>query len=265
MWKRYGAEVRKRREGFGWSQGRLGEKVSLSSSSISLVESGSLKPQSDHVHALDAALEANGTLTRMWENFSSQGLFPAGFEKFSDFERNAVELHEYHSVLIPGLLQTSEYARAVYVGTRPWTSEESIERMVKSRIERQQAVFERVDRPIVLEVLDEYVVHRVVGDKAVMKAQFEYLMSLVETRKLRLQIVPRSTRLHPGLSGPFRVYVFQGRPTIASCEYFFDEQIIEDEEQVRQCVSTFDALQGEALSPSESINLVKQVQGDLHG
>lgn len=264
MWRRYGAEVRKCRDGQGWSQGQLGARVGLSSSGISLVESGSLKPQSDHATAIDTALEAGGRLLRMWENFSSQGLFPAGFEKFSDLESKAVELHEYHGLLVPGLVQTPGYARAVFVGTQPWASDDAIDRMLRSRLERQQAVFERADRPIILVVLDEYVIHRVVGDEAVMKEQLAHLIDFAEERKLRLQIVPRSTRYHPGLAGPFRVYTFDGRPTVASCEYFFDEQIIETEAQVRRCVATFDALQGEALSPGGSLDLVRQVLGDLH-
>lgn len=263
MWRRYGAEVRKRRKALGWSQGRLGGKVSLSSSAISLIESGSLRPQPDHAHALDAALGADGTLTRMWENFSNQGIFPAGFEKLSDFERNAVELHEYHHMLIPGLVQTPEYARAVFASTRFRDNEQSIERMLASRLERQRAVFDRPDQPLLLVVLDEIVIRRVIDDEAVAHAQLDYLIRLVEERKMRLQVVPFNTKPHPGLSGPFRVYVFRGQPTIASCEYFFDEQVVEDEDQVRQCVATFAALLGEALSTGKSVDLVRQVQGEL--
>ncbi|MBX9388322.1 DUF5753 domain-containing protein [Streptomonospora nanhaiensis] len=255
--------MRKCRGSFGWNQEQLGKRVGLSSSSISLIETGLLKPQQDHAAALDQALEAGGRLLRTWENYSSQGLLPPGFEKYSDLESKALELHEYHGVLVPGLVQTPDYARALVIATQPRATEETIDRFVRTRLERQQAIFERSDRPLVLVVLDEDVVRRVVGDEAVMKAQLEHLIDFAEARKVRLQVVPRSVRFHPGLSGPFRIYVFDGRPTVASCEYFFDEQIIETEAQVRRCVATFDALQGEALPPGSSLDLVRQVLGGL--
>ncbi|WP_046469458.1 helix-turn-helix domain-containing protein [Allosalinactinospora lopnorensis] len=264
MWHRFGAEVRKRRSGTGLSQAQLAGRIALSASMLSYIETGAKTPRFEHAQALDAVLDTGGAFERLWHQCNNQGAFPVGFSQFLDLERTALELHEFHNALVPGLAQTPEYARAVFVSTRPWDNEESIERLVEGRVKRQ-ALLDQGDRPLIWMVLDEEVIRRVIGDVNIAKAQLDHLLTLVEQRKLRLQVVPRDVRFHPGLSGPFRVYVFQDRPTIASAEYVVDDQIIDDADQVRQCATIFGALQAEALSPQKSADLIKEVQGELDG
>ncbi|PSK98974.1 helix-turn-helix protein [Murinocardiopsis flavida] len=262
VWKRYGAEVRKWRELAQLTQTRLAAKVSLSSSAVSYIEAGVLRPQADHAHALDAALDAGGALVRMWEEYTKQGTFPVGFRQFVDFERIAIELHEYQNILVPGIVQTADYARALISQTRHGDSKESIDLMVESRM-RRQAIFARPDPPLLLLVVEEVAIRQVVGNAAIAARQLDRLAALAEERKIRLQVVPQGLSPHPALLGPFRMYIFKDRPTIASCEHAVDEQVIDDAEQVRRLRGVFGALQAEALCVSESVDLIRRIQGGI--
>jgi hypothetical protein len=219
-------------------------------------------PQLREAQKLDELFETSGVFARLWSKSNSESIYPAGSQSAIDFERTAVEIREFHSTLIPGLLQTPGYAWAVFKAGRPWASAASLDRKVESRM-RRHAVLEVAERPLLWIVLDEIVIRRVLGDVETMKAQLDHLLRLVAEGIICLQIVPMSLRLPPGLSGPFRVFVFSDRPMVAASEYVADDMIIDDDEQVRECVTLFGAIQAGALSTSDSLQLVQQVRGEL--
>ncbi|RNL81659.1 helix-turn-helix domain-containing protein [Halostreptopolyspora alba] len=264
LWMKIGAELRKHRKGMGVSQDHVARALRVSSSLISYWEGGSRAPQLDQCQQLDELFKTSGVFRRLWNSVHNHGIYPAGSQTAIDFERMAAEVREFHMTLVPGLVQTPEYARAVFRATRPWVDPSTLDRLVESRMKRQE-VLESHDRPLLWMVLDEGVIRRVLGDVVTAKAQLDHLLKLVEDSVLRLQVVPWSLKLPPGISGPFRIFIFPDRPMVVSAEHVVDDLVIDDGDQVRGCVTMFGAIQAEALSTSDSVQLVRQVQGELDG
>ncbi|MBV2366230.1 helix-turn-helix domain-containing protein [Streptomonospora nanhaiensis] len=259
-WKKYGSDVRTWRKAARLTLKELAPAVGLSESSLSYVENGKLAPKEDHAQAIDKALHANGKLLLSWDKCANELLVPRNFRKTIDLEKDAIELRYYHPVLVPGLLQTPEYARALFAAHHPQADESTLDRLVQRRIDRQQ-IFNRDERPIVHVVLDEAVLYRVVGGSTVMKAQLARIVELVEKRWVQCQVLPTTAQTQPGLPGAFRVLVFELQVLVAS-EHAFDEVIIDEREQdqLRKALSVYGRLQGEALSPHESLDLIRKLE-----
>lgn len=261
-YKKIASEVRKHRKLRGWSQSRLAEHVNVSASLVSYWELAVHASQLREARRLDELFETSGAFARLWSKSNSESIYPAGSQSAIDFERTAVEIREFHATLVPGLLQTPSYARAIFRACRPWAGSGMLDALVESRM-RRHAVLEVAERPLLWIVLDEVVIRRVLGDLETMQGQLDHLLRLVTEGVICLQIVPMSLRLPPGLSGSFRVFVFANRPMAAASEYVADDMIIDDDEKVRECVTLFGAIQAGALSTSDSFELVQQVRGEL--
>ncbi|MEV2274519.1 helix-turn-helix transcriptional regulator [Nocardiopsis sp. NPDC049922] len=261
-YRKIATELRKLRKSKGWTQGRLAEQLSCSTSLVSYWELAIYVPQLKECQALDQIFGTSGFFERAWSRANSESIYPVGTQTAVDIERSATEIRQYHTILVPGLAQTPAYARATYRAMRPFASEDTLERLVASRMKRQ-IILKGADRPILWMVLDEGVIRRVLGSCSIMKEQLGHLIKMVDERILRFQVVPSQCALPPGLSGPFRTYTFSDRPMIATAEYVVDDLVIDDAEQVRYCANLFGAIQSEALSTNDSCELVRQVQGEL--
>jgi len=149
---------------------------------------------------LDAWCEACGLdreLFGRWAAFArrTDGPIPSWFESWLEAERSAHALRLWSPILIPGLLQTAEYARALFVAAGE--DDERAEELVAARMDRQ-AILDRVRPPHVVAVLDEAVLHRLIGMPAVMHDQLTHLAGLSERPNVLLEIVPASTARTPG-------------------------------------------------------------------
>ncbi|GAA4920091.1 helix-turn-helix transcriptional regulator [Streptomonospora salina] len=229
---------------------------------VSAIERGTRSTKRDQAESLDAALATDGRLTRLWENLVKQESVPDWFQHVVALEHQASELRMYHTSLVPGLLQTADYARTVLRYGRPWDCEDAIERLVKSRMERQE-VLAKEDRPLLWTVVDEVVVRRAVGTPGMMHEQLAQLLKLTDSQQSRLQIIPEKPLGHPGLSGPFRLMSFHDKPTVAYVEHMLGGELVDQPDDVRHCSTIFGALQAEALSPRASADLIREVEGAL--
>ncbi|GAA3755863.1 transcriptional regulator with XRE-family HTH domain [Spinactinospora alkalitolerans] len=262
IWIRFGAEAKRMRTNAGVSQDQLSKTLRVSPALLSAIERGTRTAKRHHAEALDAALNTGGSLTRLWVNLSNQQDVPDWFRDVVVLERQAAEIREYQSILVPGLLQAEEYARAVIRSSRPWDDVEQVERSVESRMNRRE-VITRTGRPLLWFVLDEITIRRIVGSQEIMHDQLEHLRKLAEDGVVRLQVVPLSTLNHPGLCSPFRLMSFDDRPSVAYAERLKGGELIDATDQVRECNTIFGSLQAEALSPSASVEMVCKVQGEL--
>jgi len=138
--------------------------------------------------------------------------YPASFRPFSAYEAEARSLRLFEHVLVPGLLQTAGYARAV-LATRPHTSAEEIDELITARLARQ-ALLARADPPLLYVLLDEGVLHRPVGTRDVMAAQLARLAELSEEAFVTPQVIPFSAGAHIGLQGGFAIAELPDLPAI---------------------------------------------------
>jgi transcriptional regulator with XRE-family HTH domain len=255
-WIRFGGEVRRARLQTGMSQEHLAKSIPLSQSMLSGIELGRKGAKRDHAEAIDVTLNAKGKLLRIWDSLNTSPAHPDWFQGALALERRAIEIREYQMVVMPGLLQTEDYARALIRPAQPWASSAKVEELVRARMSRQD-LLAAPDRPLSWFVIDQVVIDRVTGDTAVMRDQLDFLLKLVDEYAIRFQIVPNATALHPGLAGAIRIMSFDDRPTIVYTEHALGGVLSDQDEAVRHCTAIFSALQSEAMSPGDSAEFIR--------
>ena len=178
-------------------------------------------------------------------------------------ESSAMRL--YCPELVPGLLQTEAYARAVIRAVRPGYDDESVERRVTARLTRQKVLLGRASPPDLVVVLNEAVLRRLVGDRYVMAAQLEALQAAARQRRVALQVLPFSAGAHASLEGGFVLIQFPGEtdPDVVYVEGIMGDLYLESVEEVKRYQSAFERIQAVALSPQETLTLVDKMVRQL--
>jgi hypothetical protein len=169
-----------------------------------------------------------------------------------EVEASAMRL--YCPELVPGLLQTGDYARTVIRAVRPGYDAESVERRVTARLARQKVLLDRVTPPELLVVLNEAVLHRQVGTAHIMAAQLRALADAAERPQITLQVLPFSAGAHAGLEGGFVLIEFPSEqdPDVVYVEGMMGDVYLESVEEVKRYQSAFECIQAIALSPGKS-------------
>lgn len=247
----FGGVLRALRERAGLSQKELAAKVYCSPSLISAVETGAKPAKLDLVDRIDTALSAGGALAVVWP-ITTEGTYPSWFARVAELEREALKIHEWELRIIPGLLQTADYARAIMRAGRPRDSDESIERDVEARIARQE-IFVRDDPPMAWFILDESILHRPFGGSHVMRKQLERLEKISELTNVVIQVSPFGVTTNPGMEGPLRILEFLDSPSIWYTEGWDSGRMVESRTDVAFAMTCYDLIRASALSPYESI------------
>ncbi|HTX26254.1 MAG TPA: helix-turn-helix transcriptional regulator [Streptosporangiaceae bacterium] len=249
-------ELRAQRERAGLSRDELAGRVNYSASLISMIESGHRSPSRDFAGRCDEAFGTPGTFARL-EQRLREVPFSSGFRPFQPYESQATALRLFEHSLIPGLLQTEAYARAV-LETHPNTAREVVEERVAARMARQ-VILDRDDPPPLLWVLlDEAVLTREIGGPKVMHDQLVHLAEMARRPNITVQVIP-GLGAHPGLLGAFVVAEMTGMPAIVYLETAHDGQTIEDPDVGAAMSVRFDALRTEALTGTASLSLIEKV------
>jgi transcriptional regulator with XRE-family HTH domain len=192
-----------------------------------------------------------------WQSYS--GLLPA-LGNLIGLEAEAATIRAYEPELIPGLLQTADYARAVIRAGYPGDTKEQIDRRVEIRLERQEALT-RTDPPPpkVSVVLNEGVLARRVGGPEVMRAQLEHLIRERDRANVVIQVLPFSTGEHPAMVGPFTMLTFldPADPGVVNVENVLGALAMEQPEEIRAYEEVWSALQARAVSPDDSRAVIK--------
>jgi transcriptional regulator with XRE-family HTH domain len=194
-------ELRRARSAAGMSQEDLGKVINYSSSLVSAVENGQRPPTREYVASVDKVLKTAGIFERMLSSLVSLDRAPIWLRDWIIFEQEATLIRWFQPLLVPGLLQTEAYARALL----EWgglLEESTAEKSVLSRMERQQ-VLGKVRPPQFIALVDEGVLRRLVGDHSIMVEQCERLLKAAELPHVSIHVVPAGAGGHAGLAGPF--------------------------------------------------------------
>ncbi|MGW3361495.1 helix-turn-helix domain-containing protein [Streptosporangium canum] len=251
----FGFELRRHRKARGWSQIRLSKTVPYSVGTISMIETAKRSPSEEFARYCDEALEAEGALMRLWPMVSHASA-PPWFRPWLDVEATAEALRTWEPLIVPGLLQTETYARAMLNG-EPGVSPEQVEEHVTARMERQ-AILRRPKPPMLWVVLDEGVLHRPIGSPAVMTAQLEHLLQAGQAPRITIQVLPLRAYSTTGLLGGFVIAQAQGTPDTAYIEAASDAQVTDWAEAVKTLAFRYEGIRSEALSQRESLDLIKE-------
>ncbi|MFF4398160.1 Scr1 family TA system antitoxin-like transcriptional regulator [Streptomyces sp. NPDC001480] len=259
----FGARVRRLRTAAGLTQAELGERTHVVSTRITQIERASgAKPTLDLARALDAALGADDLLVELWP-YVYREAFPDWSRRFMEYSERAVAIREYAAHVVPGLLQTEDYARAVLGVGRTLGSKEQLEERVALRLGRQERLG-AADRPELWVVLDESVLRRPVGGLEVMREQLARLLRTSAEPHITVQVLPFDQGEHDVMGGSLTMLTMPDGSEIAYTEGAHYGQLIEDPDEARGFALTYDRLRAAALPPLMSLDMIRSVMEDNH-
>ncbi|MFC9129832.1 Scr1 family TA system antitoxin-like transcriptional regulator [Streptomyces sp. NPDC057099] len=253
--QRYGDELRRRRETAGLTQGELAEMVVCSPSLIAHYEAGRRTPNPADAKRLDQVLGTDGFFER-WRDTLAKARFAEHFQEAAEAERLAVFIEEFAVSLVPGLLQTKAYARAVFRGFRPHATADDIDRKVVNRLERAR-ILENPETPRVWAILNEAVIRTVVGSPAVMAEQLRHIARLGRSGRVLVQVVPFSVGIHATMNSMVSLMRFADAPDMAYVEALYTGSLTDDPSLVRRYRDAYDLTRAAALPPEASLDLIE--------
>jgi transcriptional regulator with XRE-family HTH domain len=260
----FGDELRYLRKAAGLSQQQLGDLIGYSGSLVAAIETCDRTPSEDFAERCDKALNTGGALMRLLVRLKKHLdslVFPAWFREWPPIEERATLLRSWELAVIPGLLQTEDYAWALEHGARPDATEEEIEGWVQGRMARQE-ILAKDDPPLLRAIIDEGALRRLVGDATVMRKALAHLAEMAGRPKITILVVPLSAGAHVGMGGAFCIATVEGDEGDGEIVYLdtaTQGQITDRPEVVNACVLKFDSLLAEALSPRASLELITEV------
>jgi transcriptional regulator with XRE-family HTH domain len=256
----FGRQLKRFREWAEHDRAAFGAMTGYSASTIASYEQGRRVPQPAFIDQADELLGARGVLKEMKEEVA-RAQYPAFFRDAAKLEAEAVELHVYDNQVVNGLLQTEEYARAVFTMRRPILSEETIEERVVARIARQGALA-RKPLPTFSFVIEESVLTRPAGGRDVMRGQLEQLLLCGQHRNVDIQVMPNKREEHAGLAGPFTLIETKEGRRIAYVEAYKHSRLYTDRRTVRELEEQYGLLRAQALTPRESLAFIEKLLGE---
>ncbi|MEV5753003.1 helix-turn-helix transcriptional regulator [Actinoallomurus sp. NPDC052308] len=240
-----GRLVRRYRDAASILQADLAKRLGYSDGWLSNVETGQLRPRREHITAIEQALSLPpGVLMEVYDLLEGESL-PVWMRDWLAEERRSSALRAFELALVPGLLQTPDYARSVLDGD---------EAAITARLERQ-AILKSENPPTLRCVLDETVLTRGFGDAAVMRDQLEHLVNC-DSPRLAVQIVPSGVR-HEGLQGSFTIATVDGSD-VAYIETAVRGLVTSNQEDIASIIDVWESIRTCTLSQRESIELIKR-------
>lgn len=259
----YGARLRKLREARGWTQDELGVRMEYTGRYVSGVETGNKSPTRPFSLRADAALGLTGTEASFERELAEirTGSLLEGYPEYLGLEGRASEIRLFEVGVIPGLLQTPEYARAMEEGNvrrGTLTSEQAAER-VESVVERQAALV-RPNSPMLMAILDESCIRRSIGEAQVMERQLAHLIGFAEQPHTVLQLTPFSIGERRPFNRLVNLLTMPDRSVVSYAESETQGHLDREITSVLPLVRAYHQLQAEALSQESSVAMIEQVR-----
>ena len=252
----FAEELKAARAKAGLTRDELGTMINYSGSQIGMIENLSRVPTHEFAMLCDRVFDTPGTFVRMQARIRAEPL-PEWFRPFVIHEAEATALYALQLMMVPGLLQTEDYARTLLT-TRMGVSDERVERLLTGRMERQ-TILNRPRPPLFWAVLDEGVLRRPIGGREVMRVQSEHIVEMAQQPNVMIQIIPLQVGAYEGLNGSFVIAEFADRPSIVYLETALTGFTLEKPEHVAEVRLTYETARAEALAPAASLALMKEI------
>ncbi|MFF7700030.1 helix-turn-helix domain-containing protein [Streptomyces lydicus] len=259
----FGARLRSSREAYGWTQDELAERMGYSSTHISAVETARKPPTLRFSRSADRTFSTEGTadtFERQWREIRHGSLLE-GFPEYVGHEGRAAEIRLYEVGIIPGLLQTPEYASVLagsYVKRGAITPEQAEERV--SLIAERQATLVRTPPPLVFVVLDESCIRRPIGGPAVMEAQLERLVAFAELPNTVLHVAPFDMGERRPFDLPITLLTLPDRSLMSYAESAQRGHLERESTSVLPILTAYHQLQADAPSQAASVAMINDLR-----
>lgn len=258
----FATELEAWRTNAGLTKVQLAETLGYTDQYVGQVERCKNLPSEKFAEDLDTHFQTNGVFQRLWKRIDETrhlSTVPPGFPRYLDYEARAAYIRNSSPTLVPGLLQTESYARAVLSANQ---LPDTAERLLQERMKRQE-IFDGPAPPRAWFTLDEAVLRRAVGGPKVMREQLAAILEFSERPTGMVHIVPVSVGYHEGLGGMFTILGFQDGTNVAYTESGGEGLIIEQPSLVAKHVVRYDWVRGHGLDIEESRALIRKVMDDL--
>ncbi|MXM62548.1 helix-turn-helix domain-containing protein [Streptomyces sp. HUCO-GS316] len=259
--KMLGVQVGTARRAAGYTQRALAEELMLDEETVASIEQGRRPLKPDLAESLDQLLETKGLLSAGVANLPEIDQFPLWAELYMEHEREAIALSSYANQVLPGLLQTEGYARAVLRERVPTYHEDEVATRTAARVGRQEILHRKVP-PTVSFVVWEPVLSLEIGGPAVRTRQLLHLRECAELPGLSVQFLPISSASHAGLNGPFVLLETPDHQHLAYVEGQRGSQWVSDPDEVSILAHKYAMLRAQALTPQESKGLLDRLLGE---
>ncbi|THA73004.1 XRE family transcriptional regulator [Streptomyces sp. A0958] len=255
-----GRQLRAWREAAGLTAAELGAAMGYGENLIYKVEGGRRIPRPEFLDKADEVCGAGGKIAAMKQDLAAVR-YPKKVRDLAKLEAKAVELSAYGSHNLHGLLQTEEYARALFGMRRPAFSSDEVERLVAARMARK-SIYSRSPGPELSFVQEEATLRRPIGGRMVLRRQLEYLLEVGELRNVEIQVMPTSREDHAGMSGEMEVLKFRDGSAVGRSEGEFGSRPVADPKHVRIIELRHGIIRAQALTPRESRAFIEHALGE---
>ncbi|MGC4879186.1 helix-turn-helix domain-containing protein [Micromonospora sp. DT43] len=247
-------EIRRARGASGMTQEAFGRGAGFSASHVSAVEGETRALTMDFIKGADRAFANGGLFERMVGKLGA----PSWFLPWLDAERVATQLRSWQPSLVPGLLQTEQYARAV-IRCDDTLSEDEVDKRLAARIDRQ-AILAQPKAPQFVAVIGEEVLRRAGEDfRGIMAGQITHLTAMAERPNVSVHIVPGDVSMHAGLTGPFILARAADGKWVGQLENQLGGLVVSNDDDVATLLSKWETIRNEALPRRQSTDLMKEV------
>ncbi|MFD7629611.1 helix-turn-helix domain-containing protein [Streptomyces sp. NPDC059851] len=255
-----GRQLKMWREAAGLDAAQFGKRMGYGPNLIYKIERGTRIPRPEFLDKADEVLEAGGKIAAMKVDVE-KARYPKKVRDLAKLESQAVEIGAYDSGVVLGLLQTEDYARALYGVRRPAYSEDEVDRLVNARLARQ-SVIHRHPAPLLTIVQEEAVLRRPIGGKMVLRRQLEHLLAVGSLRHVELQVMPTAVEEHAGLAGSLRLMRLNDGTTVGHNEVQLVSRLITEPKEVQILDMRYGMIRAQALTPRESLTFIEKVLGE---
>jgi transcriptional regulator with XRE-family HTH domain len=265
--RQLGALLRKLRKSRGWTAEQVADRLYFDPSKLSRLETGRRRASEQDINSLCKLYEVDDEqrqhlleLARLGKQRAWWQPLGLPYSLYVELEEQAASILDYGLVVIPGLLQTPDYARAVLRGVVPELLPEVVEQRVEARITRQRLLTSE-DRPHFEAVIDESVLHRVVGSHAIMQAQFDQLLYLSGLPNVTVRVVSYDAGVLPASNNKFIILKFADPEVhdVVYVEGLTGDLYLEDDRDVRIYNLTFRALVQRAATPEATCEIISEL------
>lgn len=268
--RRLGQELRRLRELKGMTAEEVAERLLVSQSKISRLENGRRSISQRDVRDLCGVYEVEDhrivdSLMQMAKDSRQQGWWHSfgdiPYSVYIGLETDAASLRVYDPQVVPGLLQTRAYAEALIDGALPETTPTDVEKRVQVRLRRQDRI-STPDNPLRLwTVLDEAALRRVVGSRALMKEQLEYLVEMSQLPHVTVQVIPFDMGAHPGLNGQYAILEFPDASdsSVVYIEGVTSDLYLEKANDVQKYSVMYEHLRAQALNVDQTRQFIAKI------
>ncbi|WP_217206561.1 helix-turn-helix transcriptional regulator [Streptomyces sp. AC550_RSS872] len=268
--RRLGQELRRLRELKGMTAEEVAERLLVSQSKISRLENGRRSISQRDVRDLCGVYEVEDhrivdSLMQMAKDSRQQGWWHTfgdiPYSVYIGLETDAASLRVYDPQVVPGLLQTKQYAEALIAGALPETASTEIEKRVQVRMRRQERISTEENPLRLWTVLDEAALRRVVGNRSLMRDQLEQLVEQSQLPHVTVQVIPFDMGAHPGLNGQYAILEF---PDAADSSVVYIEGVtsdlyLEKANDVQKYSVMYEHLRAQALNVDQSRQFIADI------